>query len=73
MSGFLPNPDFPQEESLICEALVREIIKSRRWSGVVDAWNALLHVRHMAKSLHDEGMRSQAKAKDCAEPESQGK
>ena len=43
-----------KEESLVCEALVREIGKADRWSAVMDGWHALLHVRHMASAMHME-------------------
>ena len=68
-AGFVPKPYFPQEESLICEALVREISKAQRWMSIVEAWQALLHVRHMAKSLHDEGMQAEAKASSYTDSE----
>ena len=42
------------EESLICEALVREIGKAKRWSAIIDAWQALLYVRLKAKELQKE-------------------
>ena len=35
------------EGQLICEALVREIGQAKRWLAVVEAWQALLHVRRM--------------------------
>ena len=37
--------------SLVREALVREIGEADRWSAVMDAWNALLHVRFMARAM----------------------
>ena len=43
-----------QEEALICEALVREIGRAGRWSAVIDGFNALLHVRHMADNMQKE-------------------
>ncbi|KKK70860.1 hypothetical protein LCGC14_2919720 [marine sediment metagenome] len=43
-----------KEESLVCEALVREIGRADRWSAVMDGWEALLHVRHMASAMHIE-------------------
>ncbi len=43
-----------KEESLVCEALVREIGRADRWSAVMDAWKALLHVRRMAGGMHKE-------------------
>lgn len=42
------------ERDLVCEALVREIRDASRWSAIVEAWNALLHVRHMSKGLIEE-------------------
>jgi hypothetical protein len=42
------------QESLICEALVREIGAASRWCAVVEAWEALLHVRIMAKNMKAE-------------------
>jgi hypothetical protein len=46
--------DYPEEECLICEALVREIRDATRWSTMVEAWEALLQVRGVAKSLRKE-------------------
>ena len=46
--------DFPCEHSLIREALVREIRYARRWSAIVDAWDALQHVNLMAKQMKEE-------------------
>ena len=43
-----------KEESLICEALVREMAQATRWSAVLDAFNALGHVRLMAGNMHRE-------------------
>ena len=43
-----------KEESLVCEALVREIGRAQRWSAVMDGWEALLRVRHMADAMHVE-------------------
>lgn len=43
-----------KEESLVCEALVREIGQATRWSAVLEGFNALLHVRHMAAPMHRE-------------------
>lgn len=43
-----------REESLVCEALVCEIRDAKRWIAVVEAWQALLAVRRMARSLREE-------------------
>ena len=43
-----------KEEALICEALVREVVRATRWSAVLDAFNALGHVRIMAGNMHRE-------------------
>lgn len=43
-----------KEESLICEALVREMALATRWSAILDAFNALGHVRIMAGNMHRE-------------------
>ena len=57
-----------KEEALICETLVREIGRAGRWSAVLEGFNALLHVRHMAASMHIEAglfeSHDQAKTKD---------
>lgn len=42
------------EASLVREALVREIHEAKRWSAVVEAWQALLKVREMANSIQNE-------------------
>ena len=42
------------EESLACEALVREINRATRWTAVLGAWQALLNVRRMAAAMHKE-------------------
>lgn len=47
-------PPFQDEADLIAEALVREIASAQRWSAVVDAWNALLRVRHMSRQMLEE-------------------
>jgi len=39
------------EYQLIREALVREIRDAKRWSAVVEAWDALLSVGRKAKNL----------------------
>ena len=54
------HPFLPEHvRDLVCEALVREIRLASRWSAVVEAWKALLHVRRMAKGLIEE-MESRA-------------
>lgn len=45
---------FEHDGNLVCEAIIREIARASRWSAVMDAWKALLHVRQMQKSLSDE-------------------
>lgn len=40
-----------RESGLIQEALVRRMRDASRWQGVVEAWEALLHVQMMAKSM----------------------
>ena len=39
---------------MVREALVREIRDAGRWSAVIEAWDALLKVTRMAKSLQKE-------------------
>ena len=46
--------EYPESLSLIREALVKEIRDASRWSAIVDAWMALLHVRLRAKRLQEE-------------------
>lgn len=43
-----------KQEHLICEALVREIGRAARWVAIVQAWEALLHVRQMAHTMQQE-------------------
>lgn len=43
--------EFEKQRDLICEALVREISIANRWQAVVEAWEALVHVRQLAKSI----------------------
>lgn len=43
-----------READLVCEALVREINSASRWTAVVDAWQALVHVRRMAREMEAE-------------------
>ncbi len=43
-----------KEEALVCEALVREMARATRWSAILDAFNALGHVRIMAGNMHRE-------------------
>ena len=47
------------EEAVICETLVREIGRAQRWSAVVEGFNALLHVRRTAHSMHVEARKFQ--------------
>jgi len=42
------------ETELVCEALVREIGRAKRWQAVVGAWHALLNVRRMSKAMAEE-------------------
>jgi hypothetical protein len=57
--------NFDTEYSLVREALVREIGKADRWSAVVDAWEALLHVRRMAGSMLEERERFEPSQPEC--------
>ena len=43
-----------KEEALIAETLVKEIAMATRWSAVLDAFNALRHMRTMAGNMHVE-------------------
>ena len=43
-----------REESLVCEALVREIGSADRWSAILEAWSSLMYVRKMAANLRSE-------------------
>ena len=43
-----------EDESLICEALVREIGRATRWTAIVEAWEALMYVRLMAAAMASE-------------------
>ena len=45
---------FQSEVQLVREALVREIRDATRWVAVVEAWETLLKVIRMAKSLQEE-------------------
>lgn len=61
--------DYPECEAQICEALVREINRARRWSAVIEAWNALTHVRHMAGNMRQESNKDAvAEHDDSARP-----
>lgn len=53
----LGESKYKKESSLVREALVREIRDADRWMGVMEAWNALLNVRRMAKNLIEERER----------------
>ena len=66
MSGHILKPDYPEEESLVCNALVREISEAKNWFMTIDAWSALLKVRRQAKKLRDEHNR------EFSQPESMG-
>lgn len=50
-AGYAPPEAACDSETVICEALVREIGIAQRWQGMVEAWQALLRVRQMARSL----------------------
>lgn len=52
--NLLDTDPVTNDEQLVCEALVREIGKAKRWTAVVEAWKALLKVRHMADELKSE-------------------
>ena len=56
-----PTPDFTGslegEEQLVCEALVRELGRAKRWSAVLEGFTALTHVRHMAAAMHNEAQK----------------
>lgn len=55
--GCFPTGKEPgRDADLVCEALVREIGRAKRWQSVEEAWLALLHSRRMAKELDDEGL-----------------
>ncbi len=62
--------ELAEEESLVCEALVREIGKADTWSAVMDGWKALLHVRHTASAMHTEAraFREHGGAADVVSP-----
>lgn len=49
-----PKRSVTEEEDLICKALVKEIGRTSTWLGVVEAWQALLRVRRMARGLQVE-------------------
>ena len=67
-SAKLYDTPLAKEESLVCEALVREIRRAQRWSAVMDGWEALLHVRHMANGMHIEARKFQeADDRACTE------
>lgn len=53
------NSKVESTEALVCEALVNEIRLATRWKAVEEAWDALLHVRRMAKALKDEAPQSE--------------
>ena len=48
------SKEHPESYGLIRESLVNEIRDASRWSAIVDAWMALLHVRLRAKRLQEE-------------------
>lgn len=74
---FIPttlDESLEREEALICETLVREIGRAGRWSAVLEGFDALVHVRHMAASLHKEA-RMFAKSRqpdDRSRPDEEG-
>ena len=49
-----------KEESLICEALVKEMGRATRWSAVLDVFNTLGHVRLMAANMHREAAQMES-------------
>jgi hypothetical protein len=54
MNEIRPGDKLEGEIALVCEALVREIGTATRWCAVVDAWQALLHVRLIGKGMLSE-------------------
>ena len=62
--------DYPKEENLICEALIREIPRLERWSAIVEVWQALIWVRKRGTYLKGEFKRIYPERDDkpnCAE------
>lgn len=51
-----PTDKIDTEESLVCEALVREIRDAKRWSAVLEACEALLSVKAKADNLRREAL-----------------
>ena len=58
MSEISKKVSLETDYSLVREGLVREIGEADRWSTIMDAWKALLHVRHMATFMLSEQERS---------------
>jgi hypothetical protein len=54
MNTIRPGDKLEGEIALVCEALVREIGMATRWCAVMDAWQALLHVRLISKDMLSE-------------------
>lgn len=50
-----------RECDLVCEALVREIRDAKRWSAVVEAWEALLAVRRQTRELENDAKEDSPK------------
>lgn len=48
------EPEVLREADLVCEALVREIAHAGRWSAVIEAWQALLAVRRISRTMAEE-------------------
>lgn len=48
------DENYPECYQQIREALVCEIRDAQRWSAIMEAWDALLHVRLMAKQMKEE-------------------
>lgn len=46
--------DYGIQADAVCKVLCREIANAKRWSAIVDAWQAILTVRRMEKELRAE-------------------
>ena len=53
-----------KKRTLVCEALVREILHANRWSAVEEAWRALLKVRRLSNVLISEQEKPQTESQE---------
>lgn len=55
-----PNSELQREADLVCEALLREIERAKRWQTIKTAWGAIQTVRRQERRLIEDQMSDDA-------------